>query len=458
MNVQRSVAKASRHGFSLIELLLAIFILGIGIISIAAVFPAGIIQQRRTQDDVIGPAVAEAAMATIRSHVDPSDFGTLEEFGLGNPYAANTDANQMGQAFPDSFISGDDWFTVPGDWAWMRPSMAVLEDVANAGSAPSYVGDIDIFSARKARASDLIGAQNYDSGSGNLWNDASVVTTTELQPFGDFPLLALNWNSENNPGAFLYGIPFNRSKYDFFGLGEDPLATITQEDRFWPAGTGFGLDVNDEPIPKPQYAWECMFRRHQGRIQVAIFVYRISASNVVGGYMATHDQLGVSSRPVLPARLDLHAIDSSVQDAQAGRLSTLTPMGADENGNDPILRADVPGTEEDTEPSTPANPLAMNPYLLGWQAPGQWFLDPYGRIHRVVQGRRSRMKGPVRLARPIPVQPQTSTNWNWLSQQVDPASPEAEGRSSDVRSIWFMPPSDARGVKLTPVYATVREL
>ena len=37
---------------------MAIFILGIGIISIAALFPAGIAQQRRSLDDVTGPVVA----------------------------------------------------------------------------------------------------------------------------------------------------------------------------------------------------------------------------------------------------------------------------------------------------------------------------------------------------------------------------------------------------------------
>ena len=74
----------SPRGFSLIELLLSIFILGIGIISIAAVFPAGIIQQRKTQDDVMGPVVAEAAMAAIRTHLSQADFGTLEEFGIAS--------------------------------------------------------------------------------------------------------------------------------------------------------------------------------------------------------------------------------------------------------------------------------------------------------------------------------------------------------------------------------------
>ena len=55
-----------RRGFSLIELLLAIFILGVGIISVAAVFPAGIIQQRRTQDDVLGPVIAEDGTVTAQ--------------------------------------------------------------------------------------------------------------------------------------------------------------------------------------------------------------------------------------------------------------------------------------------------------------------------------------------------------------------------------------------------------
>ena len=41
----RGDAASRRRGFSLIEVLLAVFILGIGVISIAALFPAGIAQQ-----------------------------------------------------------------------------------------------------------------------------------------------------------------------------------------------------------------------------------------------------------------------------------------------------------------------------------------------------------------------------------------------------------------------------
>ncbi|MCH7879412.1 MAG: hypothetical protein IH914_08890, partial [candidate division Zixibacteria bacterium] len=50
-----------RLGFSLVEVLLAIFILGLGIISIVSLFPAGIAQQRQSVDDIIGPIVPQNA-------------------------------------------------------------------------------------------------------------------------------------------------------------------------------------------------------------------------------------------------------------------------------------------------------------------------------------------------------------------------------------------------------------
>jgi len=86
-----------RFGFSLVEVLLAIFILGIGVISIVSLFPAGIAMQRQSVDDIIGPTVAQNAIATIRNRVRPEDFGTPEEFG--NP--SNT---------------------IHGDFGWSRPA------------------------------------------------------------------------------------------------------------------------------------------------------------------------------------------------------------------------------------------------------------------------------------------------------------------------------------------------
>ena len=62
----RGIEAPKRRAFSLIEVLIAIFILAIGIISISALFPAGIAQQRRTVDDTIGPIVAENALTVLR--------------------------------------------------------------------------------------------------------------------------------------------------------------------------------------------------------------------------------------------------------------------------------------------------------------------------------------------------------------------------------------------------------
>ena len=58
-----------RRAFSLIELLLSVFILAIGIISVSALFPAGIAQQQQTADDQLGPVVAEQALGLLRSRV-----------------------------------------------------------------------------------------------------------------------------------------------------------------------------------------------------------------------------------------------------------------------------------------------------------------------------------------------------------------------------------------------------
>ena len=69
--------KARRHqaGFSLVEVLLAIFIMGLGVIAVAALFPAGIAQQRRSADDIIGPIVANNALAVLRTRLRAEDFG-----------------------------------------------------------------------------------------------------------------------------------------------------------------------------------------------------------------------------------------------------------------------------------------------------------------------------------------------------------------------------------------------
>ncbi len=92
------------RGFSLIEVLMAIFILAIGIISITALFPAGIAQQRHAIDDMMGPIVADNAMTILRSKLRPEDFGADEDFLLFSPARL---------------------LTLQGDWEWRRPALFI---------------------------------------------------------------------------------------------------------------------------------------------------------------------------------------------------------------------------------------------------------------------------------------------------------------------------------------------
>ena len=120
-----------RRGFSLIEVLLAVAILGIGVISIAALFPAGIAQQRQSVDDVLGPTIANNAMSILRTKLSQKDFGTFEEFSAGALVQAPLD-------------------TVDGDWPWVRPAVVFDDDPTTPYDER---GAIDIFSFAASQTS-----------------------------------------------------------------------------------------------------------------------------------------------------------------------------------------------------------------------------------------------------------------------------------------------------------------
>ena len=61
----------ARRAFSLIEVLMSVFILGIGVIAIASLLPAGIKQQQNSRDISAGPVVAQAAIGLLRSKFFP---------------------------------------------------------------------------------------------------------------------------------------------------------------------------------------------------------------------------------------------------------------------------------------------------------------------------------------------------------------------------------------------------
>src|SRR5690606_30596006 len=91
--------------------------------------------------------------------------------------------------------------------------------------------------------------------------------------------------------------------------GGPPHIIITQRERYYPAFSGYS---NNPDVPAPQYVWDCMFRRYQGKILVAIFVYRVTNSGGVERPYSLEanpaNPTGGSPNPTpLPVWLDLSA-------------------------------------------------------------------------------------------------------------------------------------------------------
>ena len=353
------------RGFSLIEVLLAIFILGIGAISIAAIFPAGIVQQRQTVDDMLGPIVANNALEVLRSKLHQRDFGLfLDASGL--PIAD--------PAIPSS---------VKGDWAWRRPAFFMTGAVAPKGS-------ISIF--------------------------------------------------EEYPSSTRSEIPYNQVLY-----GADPpdfLFTIGE--RYYPqASVNIPAGLLDA-APKPEYVWDCMFRRFEGRVYVAIFVYRVALPNV-GSFTYTGPPANPSDPTLPPIPLWIEFTTPARQwDA----------FGADNKAGtaDDVI---LPGTD-------PGDLFDPSDHTQQWQLPGQWILDQNNNVHRIQFGREveNDPAGPVMLARPIPALPPLSVYSGGTA-----SSAFLTGAENIVTDVWYLPRSFTETIGgvtyeigVTPVYVMVREL
>lgn len=367
------LAASLRRAFSLIEVLLAIFILGVGVISIAALFPAGIAQQRLSVDDIVGPTVANNAMGIIQSKIRAQDFGMVEDFGFTSR-------------------------TIPGDWGWSRPAFYFVNTpMPGLGNLAILAGSVSIFGRTSQGAA----------------------TNTEIP-----------WS------AALYGNNINTPPPKPF--------VITQRERYYPMGSynAIGGDA-----PKPQYVWDCMFRRFEGKIQVAIFVYRVT---VPGGSAASYvvapnaTNAGV---PPLPVSLDLTIAGTPTYAPwDVGGLDA-NPLTLDDNT---MVRGNPGGTAYNADDARQA-----------WQEPRQWLLDQNNNVHRVLaHSRLDDLDGnPLRveLVRAVPSMPNLANPA--LGAKSPFFLPGANPSIDDVvTNIWYIPFSDSKGLTLTPVYVTVKEL
>ncbi|MBC8523168.1 prepilin-type N-terminal cleavage/methylation domain-containing protein [PVC group bacterium] len=403
------IYKKSHFGFSLIELLLAIFILGIGIISIAALLPAGIRQQQRAADDLIGPIVANNALTLIRSRVSSDDFGYCEVFDEFN-WSPDLCDNR-----PSPLNESNDWRTICGDWMWRRPAFIAADygDSANPVDV-NLRGAIDIF-----------GAPNNS-------------IAEQWASYADGELPGIPYNLEKHP---------NLSYTD--GPSDDkapPVMRITAAERQYPMWDGDPRGITTEvydPTSRDggKYYWDCMFRRYEQRVLVAIFVYRIVEPNATSPYLV--DTSGWTT-PQFPYFRNL--VGSST-----GAWSATT---------DVLL-----GTETDN-PNEPNNQ---------WQAIGQWIVDQNGHVHQVRRGRRKTNDSyEVKLVStpaPVMVSPSITdpsyaapTNVNWWegALQNPPVIPSGSLRGfveeGVVTDIWYLPTTDSLNRTIVPIFATVETL
>ena len=480
----------SNRAFSLVELIIAILILGIGMISIAALFPAGIKQQEIAEDDVYGPLVARHAMELLRTRLKQEDFGCFEDF--------SSDTNTVRDPVPLQSITNVGPFavasTIAKDWIWKRPGFVTADDGSSKGC--DEAGMYDIFSYYGTRRNT---SRSYSPATEPFMISSATLSDVSIASTGNHRLYGIPYNRRiydeqfnvTKPNyAWTYaqnGIPASGSIPNGNNLSgnalREPAVFITQRERYWPMPSN-AVGVT----PTPKYVWDCMFRRFNGRILVGMFVYRvIPANGLRGGTFEDDPNTGdpgprtpyvsaavtgamnsnATTYPPIPQWVTSRTNQPTLSATNwgAGGLDfNVGPTSSSNSSNYSPFRDDcaVPGTGP-----SPTDPPTALTYSETWQLPGQWMIDQYNNVHHVIEGRRTHDDGPVILAKPVPRQPYSnslfdSTNRITTSATQGGAKLATPGSGGDalygIQDLWFVPTYDANGNQIIPVFACVEEL
>jgi prepilin-type N-terminal cleavage/methylation domain-containing protein len=196
MNTNRSSSMVHRSaGFSLVEVLIAIFVLAIGLLGVAAVFPAVVRQQRNATDAVQGISIQRSVEELLRGNSELSE---------ANVTTSDAEGNQLLSPRGWALIAGDANFSRGGDWA---PANEV------SGAAPSASGiTLD------TRSGDMYVGSNAAFGSIRIPLSERLIPRpsagSAVEPRFVWDFVARRVAAGEKPVVRDNGTPNNFSKYD----------------------------------------------------------------------------------------------------------------------------------------------------------------------------------------------------------------------------------------------------
>lgn len=316
--------RVATRGFSLIEVLIAVLVLGVGLLGLASVFPVVISQQRDATDVIRGGVASGAIRDQIRANPDIA-YELLSQDGVADRDEPDLDGDRVPNDPDDNGLDGNG-DGVPDGFDPTR------------GAEPIFGMDPAFNPSNPNIGTDGSGRFNPLNGYSYLWEaDWNWSSTRTL---ADRPnTVAIGGGLLTNyrqTGGVRFRDPEER---DAASISNDQ-ADLPVQARLYPrpysAVTNGGAARQDGP----QYVWDFVPRRQpNGDVQIVVFVRRISTGIRVGAGQSLSELLRNGANGVFPVSRD----DATGLPTSDGTGEYAVPMSAVAG---PVPAADYPARPE----------------------------------------------------------------------------------------------------------------